>query len=88
MAEGGTVTRTSYPLYKSAERRYSRSMENNELITRLLSRAEALAQEAYGCDLTRLDDGEVTWYTAQVCARPWMMWELVDDLAAAAWQAY
>ena len=63
-------------------------MENNELISRLLSRAEALAQEAYGVGLERLDDSEITWYTAQVCGRPWMMWELVDDLAAAAWQAY
>ena len=63
-------------------------MENNELITRLLSRAEALAQESYGVGLERLDDSEVTWYTAQVCSRPWMMWELVGDLADAAWQAY
>ena len=33
MVGGGTVTRTFYPLYKSAERRYSRSMENNETAT-------------------------------------------------------
>ena len=59
-----------------------------DLISLLLTRAEAEAEEAYGCGLDRLDPAEIAWYEAQVVARPWMMWELVGDLAAAAWQAY
>jgi len=49
---GGTVTRTPYPLYKSAERRYSRSMKNEisvpvyESLEALLAAETALAAEA------------------------------------------
>jgi hypothetical protein len=63
-------------------------MEKNELTATLLRLAEAEATEAYGCGLERLDPSEVEWYEAQLTARPWMLDELVGDLAAAAWQAY
>ena len=63
-------------------------MEKNELITRLLTRAEAAAEETYGCGLDRLDPAEVEWFKARVVVQPWTMWELVEEMAAAAWMAY
>lgn len=67
--------------------RYSIHMNEtkNDLIDELLRRAEALALEAYGCDLGRLDPSEVEYYTDRATADN--LDEMVVKLADCAWMA-
>lgn len=53
---------------------------------RLIGLAEAIADEAYGCDLDRLDPSSLDWYLERVT--PENLEDLASDLAAAAWQEY
>ncbi|MBM4056825.1 MAG: hypothetical protein FJ275_01140 [Planctomycetes bacterium] len=57
----------------------------NETKNELLRRAEALALEAYGCGLDRLDPSEVEYYTDRVTAAN--LDRFADDLAHCAWMA-
>lgn len=57
-----------------------------DLQQQLLSEAEALALDAYGCDLDRLDPDALDWYVANVTEANYD--SLVADLAHEAWQAY
>jgi hypothetical protein len=57
-----------------------------DLTTRLLTLAEVRADEYYGCGLDRLDPASVAWYADRVTEAN--LADMVDDLAAAAWEAY
>jgi hypothetical protein len=65
---------------------YAYSMEKNELYSALLSQAAMLADELYGCDLSRLDPDELAWYAKVLTEENFKA--AVADLADAAWQAY
>lgn len=57
-----------------------------DLQQQLLSQAEAIALDSYGCDLDRLDPDHVDWYLQRVTAEN--VDGMASDLAAEAWQAY
>jgi hypothetical protein len=60
-------------------------MKNTDLTETLLRLAERYAAD-YGCDLDRLDQSELAYYTERVS---WVnLEEMAGELAAAAWQAY
>ena len=54
-----------------------------DLCEELTERAEAIALNAYGCDLDRLDPESLNWYLDRVT--PENLEDLASDLAAAAW---
>jgi hypothetical protein len=54
-----------------------------DLCEELTERAEAIALDAYGCDLDRLDPESLNWYLDRVT--PENLEDLASDLAAAAW---
>jgi hypothetical protein len=57
-----------------------------DLTTRLLTLAEVRADEYYGCGLDRLDPAELEWHCDRVTEAN--LADMVDGLAAAAWEAY
>jgi hypothetical protein len=62
-------------------------MSNEPNLTfQLFALASEIADEAYGCDLDRLDPDCLDWYAQRVT--PENLEDLASDLAAAAWQAY
>jgi hypothetical protein len=58
----------------------------NDVTFQLFALASNIADEAYGCDLDRLDPSDLDWYAQRVT--PENLEDLASDLAATAWQAY